>query len=53
MDMLLIVLNDEIVKFIVLPTTIFLMGYGAGYIVGRMKYLPRKPIPNYLGGSSK
>ena len=53
MDILLIVLNDDIVKYIVFPTSIFLIGYGVGYMVGKMKYIPRKPTPNYLGGSSK
>ena len=41
----------DIVIYIVFPTSIFLIGYGVGYMVGKIKYRPTKPTPNYLGGS--
>jgi hypothetical protein len=43
----------DVLLYIILPSSIFGSGYGIGFLVGKIKYMPRKPTPNYLGGSSK
>ena len=43
----------DVLLYIILPSSIFGLGCGIGFLVGKIKYMPREPIPNYLGGSKK
>ena len=44
-------LMEELLLYVVLPSIIFGVGYGVGFVVGKLKYTVRKSVPNYLGGS--
>lgn len=32
------------------PTLLFISGYLVGFLIGKVKYSPNIPEPNYLGG---
>ena len=40
----------DIVMYSVAPLIIFVTGYGVGFFIGKLKYNPNIPEPNYLGG---
>lgn len=40
----------DIVMYIVAPLIIFVAGYSVGFFMGKLKYNPNIPEPNYLGG---
>ncbi len=40
----------DIVMYSVAPLIIFVAGYGVGFFIGKLKYNPNIPAPNYLGG---
>ena len=40
----------DIVMYSVAPLIIFVAGYGVGFFIGKLKYNPNIPEPNYLGG---
>ncbi len=40
-----------ILLYIVAPIAILLAGCGIGFAIGKVKYSPNIPPPNYLGGS--
>jgi hypothetical protein len=40
----------NIILYGVAPLVIFAAGYGVGFFIGKLKYNPNIPAPNYLGG---
>ena len=42
----------DVVIYGVIPIVLFGSGYLVGFLMGKIKYSPNIPPPNYLGGSS-
>ena len=40
----------DIILYGVVPLVLFAAGYGIGFFIGKLKYNPNIPAPNYLGG---
>ena len=40
----------DIILYGVVPLVLFAAGYAIGFFIGKLKYNPNIPEPNYLGG---
>ena len=40
----------DIILYGVVPLVLFAAGYAVGFFIGKLKYNPNIPAPNYLGG---
>ena len=43
-------MTSIIIVYSAASLAIFAAGYGAGFFIGKLKYNPNIPEPNYLGG---
>ena len=43
----------DVLLYVVVLLAVFIAGCGVGFVIGRVKYAPGVPPPNYLGGATK
>ena len=41
----------DVLLYVAAPLAVFIVGCGVGFVIGRVKYAPSVPTPNYLGGT--
>ena len=43
----------DVLLYGVTPVAILVVGCAIGFVIGKVKYAPSVPPPNYLGGATK